>query len=335
MGNKFEWRGNMLLKNKKQVSIILILSLVMSLFNNFSKEKKSYLLADYDNPRVIEYSQSTSLEGVVDKYIGDVYFEDYSESFAKMKTTNKLPLSSYLGVKYSSTEEDTISVDTEADYIVEENLVKIDLKITDNETNEILEEDEILANVFVDENLNITGSFNYDGIEYDIQELLNLMENEDNIDECALVTIVIASVIGGVIGAVVGGYYSKYQYGSLQWRYVVGGAVIGAAFGGVAGWGVGFIGGIGSASQPAAVSKAINATTLYFSNTVLGHTERPYRASQLLAKEIMRSTTAIKDTAANCYKWVSPGSLNGSKGVWELVVNVETKQCIILYKSQH
>ena len=39
----------------------------------------------------------------------------------------------------------------------------------------------------------------------------------------------------------------------------------------------------------------------------------------------MKSSTGIKDTAKNCYKWVTPGHYNKTKGVWELVVNTKTK----------
>lgn len=49
----------------------------------------------------------------------------------------------------------------------------------------------------------------------------------------------------------------------------------------------------------------------------------------------MKYATGVVDkTAANCYKWKVPGTMNKTKGVWELVVNTKTKTVVhFLFKK--
>lgn len=128
--------------------------------------------------------------------------------------------------------------------------------------------------------------------------------------------IAAGAIAGGITGGVAGGIISYSEYGKLDWKWVAGGVVIGAALGTATVWGVGTAMGCtnGSASY---LSKNFK-----FSNTVTNHlAERPYSNSQLLAKEIMKSATPVADPGgiAGGLKWVVPGSFNGTLGTWELV----------------
>lgn len=131
--------------------------------------------------------------------------------------------------------------------------------------------------------------------------------------------IAAGAIAGGITGGVAGGLISYSEYGKLDWKWIVGGAVIGAALGAAVGWGVGSAMGVGTTAKTAGyLSKDFN-----FSNTVLNHTDRPFRASQLLAKEIMQSGSPIVDnTISGGLKWTVAGSFNGTLGTWELVYDV-------------
>ncbi len=62
--------------------------------------------------------------------------------------------------------------------------------------------------------------------------------------------IAAGAIAGGITGGVAGGVISYSEYGKVDWRWVVGGAAIGAAIGAVTGWTVGSISGASAAPKP-------------------------------------------------------------------------------------
>jgi ABC-type transporter Mla subunit MlaD len=67
-----------------------------------------------------------------------------------------------------------------------------------------------------------------------------------------------------------------------------------------------------------------------------GHLARPYNASSIAMQEIMDSAAPGTDPGGviGGLKWVVPGSLHGSLGVWELVVDPKTRTVLhFLFKE--
>jgi hypothetical protein len=89
----------------------------------------------------------------------------------------------------------------------------------------------------------------------------------------------------------------------------------------------------------------IDASNLNWSRTVLNHSRdtkksgdlvRPYNESGLTAQEIMRGSTPKPDPQGvpTALRWDTPGSMNGSNGTWELVVDTQTNTVVhFLFKS--
>jgi hypothetical protein len=102
-----------------------------------------------------------------------------------------------------------------------------------------------------------------------------------------------------------------------------------------------YIAGIGTAGATGATAKVVdylvqNAENLKHTAKVAGEiAERGYINSTLIIQEIMKSADPIKDTfLQNGLKWVVEGVYNGSKGVYELVVNVDTQTIVhFLFRS--
>lgn len=131
--------------------------------------------------------------------------------------------------------------------------------------------------------------------------------------------IAAGAIAGCVTGGIAGGVISKSEYGKLDWRWIVGGMVVGAALGALTGWAVGSIMKAPTSSEYSFLKKDFK-----FSDTVSNHTDRPYRNSQLLAKEIMKSGKPYADPGGipGGLKWEVPGSYNGTLGTWEIVYDV-------------
>lgn len=225
----------------------------------------------------------------------------------------------------------------------------------------VIEVEEISGIVFTNEFGNVDVLFDIDGN----QVLLSEMQDMGMVQNCgwfknlfrkivvatvavvavaAVTTIVVATcgaglgaciaagaIAGGITGGVAGGIISYSEYGKLDWRWIVGGTVVGAALGAVTGWGVGKIKGAGC-SQTAQVNDLIKAAdngNLKYSDTVSNYYKngsRPYCNSNTLVKEIMQAKTPIKDPqSATGLKWLVEGSYNGTNGYWELVVDTATK----------
>ena len=97
--------------------------------------------------------------------------------------------------------------------------------------------------------------FVYEGVEYNVREVLAIYDTNIIIETFAISTaVIIGLVAGAIIGGVTGAVISYNKYHTIKWRYVVGGAVIGAVFGGATGYGVGLMYG-GTVSMTAAVSR--------------------------------------------------------------------------------
>lgn len=63
-----------------------------------------------------------------------------------------------------------------------------------------------------------------------------------------------------------------------------------------------------------------------------GELSRPYidtNGTNLLVDEIMGAGSPVKDTVLNNgLRWDIPGSFRGSKGIWELVVDLDTNTIV-------
>ena len=86
-------------------------------------------------------------------------------------------------------------------------------------------------------------------------------------------------------------------------------------------------------------NRGLDASELKQTKTVAQHTReytrqgrlaRPYNDSGVTMQGIMDSASPRPDSdgIAGALEWLAPGSLNGSKGVWELVVDMRTKTVI-------
>ena len=145
--------------------------------------------------------------------------------------------------------------------------------------------------------------------------------------------IAAGAVAGAVTGAVAGGIISYSEYGKLDWRWIVGGAVVGGAIGAVVGWGVGGAVMKTTTAQTNQLIRASKNGQLKFSKTVNNYYvsgQRPYCNSNQLVQEIMKTKNPIKDPgSATGLKWQVEGVLSTAKGttkgVWDLVVDPVTK----------
>lgn len=128
-----------------------------------------------------------------------------------------------------------------------------------------------------------------------------------------------------------GGIISYSEYGKLDWRWIVGGAVIGGALGAVTGWGVGTLMGAGSTStQVSSLIKAADKGKLGVTNTIknkgyLNPQSKNYRKYyeyyNTISKEIMKAKTPVVEPETKFLKWVVEGAYNSTCGRWELVIN--------------
>ena len=141
----------------------------------------------------------------------------------------------------------------------------------------------------------------------------------------------VSAAAGAVVGGVAGGIISYSEYGKLDWRWIVGGAVIGGALGAVTGWGVGTLMGAGSTStQVSSLIKAADKGKLGVTNTIknkgyLNPQSKNYRKYyeyyNTISKEIMKAKTPVVEPETKFLKWVVEGAYNSTCGRWELVIN--------------
>lgn len=156
--------------------------------------------------------------------------------------------------------------------------------------------------------------------------------------------IAAGAIAGAVTGGVSGGLISYSEYGKLDWKWIVGGAVVGGVLGAVTGWGVGTLMGAGSTSTTAATSVANDGTAdsvkslldtakegkLDFSESIKnksyfqagsGDYRSYYEQANLISQEIMKAKNPIVESGTNYLKWVVEGAKNSTEGVWELVID--------------
>ncbi|MCM1545442.1 MAG: hypothetical protein NC033_00230 [Clostridiales bacterium] len=156
--------------------------------------------------------------------------------------------------------------------------------------------------------------------------------------------IAAGAVAGAVVGGVAGGLISYSEYGKLDWRWIVGGIVIGGALGAVTGWGVGTMMGAGSStasvstvttnnttgtSQIDDLINAANKGELGVKDSLInkGYLDpnsatyrKYYDYYNTISKEIMQAKSPIVEQ--NGYlKWVVEGAYNSTCGKWELVID--------------
>ena len=79
----------------------------------------------------------------------------------------------------------------------------------------------------------------------------------------------------------------------------------------------------------------IDVDNLQFSETVQGHTNRPYQNSKLLIKEIIEKESPIPDPqGTGALYWRVEGDFNGSTGIYELLIDPKTNTVWhFVYKS--
>lgn len=339
---------------KKTLHSIVICSLALVLFAipcmiSFNNSKHVSTETLQVRTTAVEISEQTiDYESVLNEF-EDSKLETVESltTFVGCKTLNLADFEELDNLSETNIEENfSMLVKYNFSYDSETNLVTLSAESI-NELGQI-EIDEIYGAAFINENGNIDAILDVDG-EF---ILLSEMQDAGMIQNCgwfkrlfkkvvvaAVAVIAVAAVAatvvatcgaglgaciaagaiaGAVTGGIAGGVISYSEYGKLKWQWVVGGAVFGAALGAVTGWGV------GAAANKIALSKAVKsylAKDLKFSKTVLGHTNRPYRNSQLLAKEIMKAGKPVADPGGivGGLKWKVAGSFNGTLGKWELV----------------
>jgi len=158
--------------------------------------------------------------------------------------------------------------------------------------------------------------------------------------------IAAGAAAGAVAGGVAGGLISYSEYGKLDWRWIVGGAVIGGALGAVTGWGVGSAMGAGGATAGASgtttkstqsVIDAAKNGKLDFSNSIKNKSyfqkgssdyRSYYEQANTISHEIMKAKNPVVESGTNYLKWTVEGAKNSTKGVWELVIDPAKKTIV-------
>lgn len=96
--------------------------------------------------------------------------------------------------------------------------------------------------------------------------------------------------------------------------------------------GTGDISGLASTEEAAVQDLKFSYTVLQHLNDVskqTGEFSRPYSDSILTAREIMNSGVPTPDAfLPNGLKWEVPGSYNGTEGLWQLVVDMDTNTVV-------
>jgi len=167
----------------------------------------------------------------------------------------------------------------------------------------------------------------WNGFAYCENEPVDYVDPEGKI--ALLTCVLIGAGIGLIIGASTGALISYNRFQSIKWRYVLVGGIFGIAIGALTGYGVGVaIGATASSTvglSSLASNLARNVSKLKYSKTIEGYVKtRKYYKYTSIIKHIIQAATPVKD-GKTALKWVVPGTINGTKGVWELVINPSTK----------
>ncbi len=266
----------------------------------------------------------------------------------------------------------TLNTEVKFNFTYNDETGEVTLRAILMNSNGVAEVEEIKGQAFYDENGNIDATLNLDG------EIVLLSEMQDNgmIENCGWfsrlfkkVTVAVVAVVavaavasfvvatagaglgaviavgaaaGAVTGGVAGGVISYSEYGKLDWKWVVGGAVIGGALGAVTGWGVGTAMGVApsSSTQVKGLINTAKSGKLDFSSSIKSKSyfkkgNKDYRAyyeqANTISQEIMKAKkpiTEIGKSGTKCLKWTVEGAQGAKKGVWELIIDPATKNIV-------
>lgn len=146
--------------------------------------------------------------------------------------------------------------------------------------------------------------------------------------------IAAGAIAGGITGGVAGGIISYSEYGKLDWRWIAGGVVIGAAIGAITGWGVGSLAMKTPTAQTNRLIKSAQNGKLDFSNSIKNKSyfqkgsydyRQYYEQTNLISQEIMKAKPPIVESGTNYLKWTVEGIQQTAKGTtygkWELIID--------------
>ena len=125
----------------------------------------------------------------------------------------------------------------------------------------------------------------------------------------AAVTAVVVATCGAGLGACIAGRVISYsEYGKLDWQWIAGGVVVGAAIGAITGWGVGSLAVKTPTAQTNQLIKLVQNGKLDFSNSIKNksyfqkgsHDYRQYyEQANLISQEIMKAKTPVVESGTN------------------------------------
>lgn len=177
-----------------------------------------YIVDSKDN--LLDYTQYNDVTDVI----------EINEQVAHVKTIKRYDSSHFEELVNVSTESEQIEVVSDSYYNISDSIMEISIDFVDE--NEVIENIDIIVNVTIEEDGQVLGDFIYDGVIYNVQDVIGLNNNNLIIETFAISTSVIVGLIAGaIIGGVTGAVISYNKYHTIKWRYVVGGTVIGAIFG--------------------------------------------------------------------------------------------------------
>lgn len=263
------------------------------------------------------------------KFNDELEIKSMNDTHVHTKTKNVIKASQMPGFISTSTEDEEIEVVSDVQYDIGQGEMIIDMSFMQDDT--LLDTITINTTIFYDEDGEIDGEFEYEGVSYSVSEVLDNYESSSLDNSFAISTaVIIGLVAGAIIGGVTGAVISYSKYNTIKWRYVVGGAVVGTFFGGAAGYGVGLMYGGTVAMSSSVASVARNPSSLKITKTVQNHlSKRPYIHNSTLVSEIIKAVKPTRDAYLNNgLKWVAPGTHNGTKGVWELVIDMNSKTIV-------
>lgn len=144
--------------------------------------------------------------------------------------------------------------------------------------------------------------------------------------------IAAGTVAGSLTGGVAGELISYSEYGKLDWKWIVGGVVVGGAIGAVTGWGVGTAMGAGASTTKSVQSLIDTAKNgrLEFSNSIKNKSyykkgnsdyRSYYEQANTISHEIMKAKNPVVESGTNYLKWTVEGANSSTKGVWELIID--------------
>ena len=318
--------------------------------------------------RTIELNTETDYASILNEFENSELKTDGSlTTFVGYQTLSADLFAEFDNVSENDIEEvEGMQIKYDFSYDNETNIVTLSAKMVNGDAIEI---EEIYGSAFINDLGDIDAVMYFDG-EY---VLLSEMQDAGLIQNCgwfsslfnkifvavvAVVTVaVVAAVIvstagagltaviaagaiaGSVTGGVAGGVISYTEYGKLDWRWIVGGLVIGGALGAAAGWGVGVASGA-TLTQTTQIKNLINAAEkgkLTFSNSIKNKSyfkkgSADYRAyyeqANTISKEIMKAKNPVVEKGTNYLKWTVEGANKSTKGVWELVINPTNKTIV-------